>query len=60
MKIIQKIAEENSGKHEVKNYRKQPYWALRTYLGNVKVQNISFSLHFSDFTLVIAVIFHVH
>jgi hypothetical protein len=44
LKIIQKIPEQYSGKHDTtaRNCKKQPYWALHTTAesANVKVQNI--------------------
>jgi len=32
-KSFRKYVSNIPGKHEVKNYRKQPYWALQTYFG---------------------------
>jgi hypothetical protein len=32
-KSFRKYVSNIPGKHEVKNYRKQPYWALHTYFG---------------------------
>jgi hypothetical protein len=32
-KITKKIPEQHTRKHEIRNYKKQPYWALHAYYG---------------------------